>query len=172
MKDLLRQRVGVQESIMALLNEQIKMEAQASAGYLAMAAWCDQNNFDNSAEFFYKQSSEERDHMMKIFRFVSDLGGVAVSPDVEPSKSDFSSLQEVFETTLENEIAVTESIHQLVAACRQANDYATENFLQWFVAEQIEEENTVKKILGYFELIGDEPTSLLIIDERVGKASA
>ncbi|WP_109829419.1 ferritin [Reichenbachiella versicolor] len=172
MKDLMRQRVGVQENIMSLLNKQIKMEAQASATYLAMAAWCEQNSFDNSAAFFYAQSNEERDHMLKIFHYVSEVGGVAVSPEISAPKSEYGSLREVFETTLEHEIAVTESIHQIVGACRKANDYAAENFLQWFVKEQVEEELTVKRILDYFEMLGEEPMALLMIDERVAKVSA
>ena len=172
MKDLLRQRMGVQEQIIQLLNNQVKMEAQSSALYLSMAAWCDQNSFDNSATFFYNQSNEERDHMLKIFHFISNMGGVAVSPAISAPRKDFHSLREIFELTLDSEIAVTESIHQLVEACRKANDYTTENFLQWFIAEQVEEEQVARKILDYFDMIQDAPAGLLMIDERVGKAVA
>lgn len=171
MKDLIRRKSVVQENILNLLNKQIKLEAQASASYLAMAAWCSQNNFHNSGKFFFEQSDEERAHMMKIFHFVNDMGGNAVSPEVASPRSDFSSLREIFELALENEIAVTESIHQLVSACRKCDDYATENFLQWFVTEQIEEEAVVRNILDYFEMIGEEPMALLMIDERIKKAS-
>ncbi|MBU2913841.1 MULTISPECIES: ferritin [Reichenbachiella] len=171
MKDLLRQRVAVQDSIIKKLNNQVKLEAQASAAYLAMAAWCDQNAYDHSAKFFYEQSSEEREHMMKLFHYISDMGGIAVSPAVAGSQSEFSSLKEVFETALENEINVTESINQIVSDCRKNNDFATENFMQWFVKEQVEEEFVIRRILDYFEMLGEDPKSLLMIDERVGGVS-
>lgn len=171
MKDLLRQRVVVQDSIMKKLNAQVKLEAQSSAAYLAMAAWCDQNSFDNCASFFYEQSNEERDHMLKLFHFISDMGGIPTSPAISEVQSDFSSLKEVFEIALESEINVTESINQIVADCRKANDFATENFMQWYVKEQVEEEFVVRRILEYFEMLGEDPKSLLMIDERVKSVS-
>jgi len=169
MKDLLRQKVAVQESILTLLNNQIKLEAQSSASYLAMAAWCDQNGYDGSASFFYSQSDEERTHMLKLFHFVSDMGGVAVSAAVKSPQSEFSALRDVFELALESEINVSESIHQIVAACRKANDFATENFMQWFVKEQIEEEFIARRALELFDMLDNDPRSLLMIDERIGK---
>lgn len=171
MKDLLRQRVAVQDNIIKKLNTQVKIEAQASAAYLAMAAWCDQNSFDHCAKFFYEQSNEEREHMLKLYHYISDMGGIAISPSIGESQSDFASLKEVFETALENEINVTESINQIVADCRKANDFATESFMQWFVKEQVEEEFVVRRILEYFELLGEDPKSLLMIDERVNSVS-
>ena len=167
----MRQRVAVQDSIISKLNKQVKLEAQASASYLAMAAWCDQNGFDHCAAFFYEQSNEEREHMLKLFHYVSDMGGVAASPAVSEPNGDFGSLREVFETALENEINVTESINEIVGACRKANDYATENFMQWFVKEQVEEEFVVRRVIELFEMLGEEPTSLLMIDERVKSIS-
>ncbi len=171
MKDLMRQKLAVQENILQLLNNQLKLEAQSSAGYLAMASWCDQNGFENSAKFFYSQSDEERTHMLKLFHFISDMGGVATSPEVKASNHEFGSLKEVFEATLESEINVTESIHQIIAACRKASDFATENFMQWFVKEQVEEEFVARRILELFDMIGEDPKALLMIDERVNKVS-
>lgn len=169
MKDLLRQKMAVQESILAMLNKQVKLEAQSSAAYLAMASWCDQNGYDHSASFFYDQSNEERAHMLKLFHYISDMGGVAVSPEIKPSQAEFGSLREVFETAMESEINVTESINQIVGACRKANDFATENFMQWYVKEQIEEEFVVRRALELFDMLGEEPTALLMIDERISK---
>lgn len=171
MKDLMRQKVAVQDSILKMLNSQIKLEAQSSAVYLAMAAWCDQNSFDHCAKFFYDQSNEEREHMLRLFHYVSDMGGVAQSPAISAPQGDYASLRELFETSLEQEINVTESINQIVAACRKAGDFATENFMQWFVKEQVEEEFVVRRALDYFEMLGEEPTALLMIDERIGKIS-
>lgn len=167
MKDLMRQRVAVQENILNLLNDQVKLEAQSSAAYLGMASWCDQNGFDHSAKFFYDQSEEERTHMLKLFHFISDMGGVSHSPAVKSPIHEFGSLKEVYEAALESEINVTESINQIVGACRKANDFATENFMQWFVKEQVEEEFVVRRILELFDMLGDDPKALLMIDERV-----
>ncbi len=167
MKDLMRQRVAVQDSIISKLNKQIKLEGQASAKYLAMAAWCDQNGFDHSASFFYSQSNEEREHMLKMFHYVSDMGGVAVSPAIAEPAAEYGSLREVFEAALESEINVTESINDIVGTCRKSNDYATENFMQWYVKEQVEEEFVIRRILELFEMLGEEPMQLLMIDERV-----
>ncbi|HYG40309.1 MAG TPA: ferritin-like domain-containing protein, partial [Cytophagales bacterium] len=74
MKDLLRLRTSLTEEIENVLNEQIKLEAASSAVYLAMASWCERNGFLNSANFFFKQSDEERGHMLKIFKYVCDQG--------------------------------------------------------------------------------------------------
>lgn len=171
MKDLMRQKVAVKDGLMKMLNEQVAMEAQASSLYLAMAAWCDQNGYDHSAKFFYEQSNEERDHMLKLFHYISDMGGVAVVPASSTPKADFSSLKEVFEVTLESEIAVTNSINNIVAECRKNNEFAAENFMQWFVNEQVEEEFVVRRILEYFDMLGEDPQSLLLIDERVNGVS-
>ncbi len=167
MKDIARQRMSISVETMDLLNNQIKMEAHASASYLAMASWCDQNAFTQSAAFFYNQSVEERSHMMKIFQFVNDCGGSAMSPAVGETNHDFSSLEEVFETTLEQEIQVTKSIHNIVNECKKNNDYNVENFLQWFIVEQLEEEKTMRDILDMFDLIGRDGIALKMIDERV-----
>lgn len=171
MKDLLRQRVTVADSIVKKLNDQIKMEAQASSAYLAMGAWCDQNGYDHSAKFFFEQSAEEREHMMKLFHFVCDMGGVVVTPATAVPQSDFGSLKEVFETAMDNEVSVTESINQIVAECRKSSDFATENFMLWFVKEQVEEEFVIRRILEYFDMLGEDAKSLLMIDERVGSVS-
>lgn len=169
MKDLMRQKVAIQDNVMNMLNKQVKLEAQSSAAYLAMAAWCDQNGYDHSAKFFYEQSNEEREHMLKLFHFISDMGGQPIVATVDAPQSDFSSLREVFEIALESEINVSESINQIVATCRKAADFATENFMQWFVKEQVEEEFVARKALEYFEMLDDSPASMLIIDERILK---
>ena len=79
MKDIARQSMSIKVESMDLLNGQIKMEAHASATYLAMASWCEQNGFFTSAKFFFKQAEEEREHMMKIFNFLVDTLSIAKS---------------------------------------------------------------------------------------------
>ena len=169
MKDLIRQKITVQEAVVDLLNKQVKLEAQSSAAYLAMGAWCDRHGYDHSAQFFYNQSDEERTHMLKIFHYISNMGGQAQVPTVNAPQHDFSSFRELFEVALEAEISVTTSINKIVMTCRKSDDFSTENFMQWFVKEQVEEEFVMRKALGLFDMLEDNPESLLLIDERVSK---
>lgn len=167
MKDLVRQKLSIHVEIMDLLNEQIKKEAHSSSIYLAMASWCDHNALDNSAEFFYEQSLEEREHMMKIFRFINDNGGTAYSPEVSNINHEYNSLEEIFETALDQEIKISKSIHNIVFQCRKLQDLTTETFLQWFIHEQMEEEQTIRRALELFDLMGTEGLALKLLDERI-----
>lgn len=169
MKDLLRQRTSLKEEIEILLNNQVKMEAEASAKYLAMASWCDRNGFKNSASYFLKQSDEERSHMLKIFNYIMTVGGTAVSPEISAVKQEFPSFRSVFESALQSEIAVTQSINRIVTQSRREEDYATESFLQWFVNEQIEEEDNARRAIELFDVIGEEGTGQYFIDKAVAK---
>jgi len=155
----------IHPEVMDALNEQVALEMHASASYLAMASWCDQRELLNSKAFFYKQAEEERAHGMKIFNFINDAGGAAISPAVPEVNNDFESLREIYEKSLDQEIGVTQSIYKCFSKARSANDYASEVFLQWFVNEQVEEEDTVRSILDVFDLMGDMP--LKMIDERL-----
>lgn len=167
MKDIVRQKLGINVDVMDLLNKQIAQEAHSSASYLAMASWCDQNGLDGSAELFYAQAEEEREHQMKIFHFINKNGGTAYSPEIKSVLHDFNSLQEIFESALEQEIDITKSIYALVEKCRKVKDFGTENFLQWFVQEQMEEEQKMRDVLELFDLMGNDGVALKFIDERV-----
>ena len=129
MKDVLRRQRVLKDEIVDILNRQIKMEAHSSAAYLAMAAWCDIRGYDNSAEFFFKQSEEERKHQMKLFHYLCDMECQAISPTVGESEHDFGSLKKVFEKSLDIEVAVSDAIHEIVNDCRKYNDIATEEFM-------------------------------------------
>jgi ferritin len=172
MKDLLRARTSLKEEIEILLNGQIKMEAEASSKYLAMASWCDRNGFKNSATYFMNQSHEERAHMLKIFNYIMTVGGTAVSPEVPAVKQEYATFRDVFETALVSEIAVTQSINRIVTQARKEEDYATENFLQWFVNEQIEEEDNARRAIELFDVIGEEGVGQYYIDKAIAKIGA
>ncbi|WP_109300603.1 ferritin [Aquimarina sp. AU474] len=167
MENIARQQISINLEVMDMLNQQIAKEQHSSSVYLAMASWCDQRGLERSASFFYRQSVEEREHMMKIFAFINNSGGSAYSPDVTNIAHEYASLKEVFELALQQEISVTQSIYKIVAKCRKVNDFGTENFLQWFVEEQMEEEQSIRDILDMFDLMGDAP--LKLIDERIPK---
>jgi len=161
----LRRQMILNVEIVDLLNEQIAMEMKASSKYLAMASWCDQRELRNSAKLFYDQSEEERGHAMKIFKFINDNGGSAMSPSVGEVPHEYESLRAVFEASLDAEISVTQSIHKIFKKARQVDDFTSELFIQWFVTEQAEEEEKIRDILDLLDLMGDMP--LKMIDERI-----
>ncbi len=169
MKDLLRLRTSLSEEIEKLLNEQIKVEAHSSAVYLAMSSWCNRNGFDYSAGYFQKQSGEEREHMLKLFNFVNDMGGQALSPEVVNIPQDFESFRTVFEQALQQEIYVTQQFNRMADACFRSKDFMTFQFIQWFLKEQIEEEYVARRALELFDVIGEEGTGRYEIDKAVPK---
>ena len=167
MKDILRRHQILKDEIVDVINKQIKMEAHSSAAYLAMAARCDVEGYDNCAEFFFKQSEEERKHQLRLFHYLTDMECHAISPSIGESQHEFSKLRSVFEKALEMEMAVTDSIHNIMGVCRKSNDIATEEFMRWFVREQIEEEYIARRILELFDVLGEDKIALGMIEERV-----
>lgn len=168
MKDLLRRHNILKEEIVNILNRQIKMEAQASAQYLAMANWCDVNGYDNSADYYFKGSDEERDHQLKLFHYVTDMECEAISPTIEECQTEFGSLREVFEKGLEMEIMTSDAIHEVVAECRKYNDFATEEYMRWFVMEQIEGEYIARRALELFDVLGEDKIALGLFEDKLG----
>ncbi|MFY0688046.1 MAG: ferritin [Cyclobacteriaceae bacterium] len=167
MKDILRRHQVLKQEIVDILNKQVKIEAHSSAAYLAMAAWCDVNGYDNCAEHFFNQSEEERKHQLKLFKYLTDMECAAISPTVAESQHEFADLRSVFEKALEMEISVTDAIHDVVRECRNQSDIATEEFMRWFVQEQIEEEYVARRILELFDVLGEDKIALGMIEERV-----
>ena len=160
---------ALNKEIENVLNEQIKMEAQSSALYLSIAAWCGAQGYDNSSEFFFTQAEEERVHMLKLFRYICDLGGTAISPEVTKVKNEFNNLKEVFQAALEAEKNVSKAIHSIVACAKKNQDFGTENFMQWFVQEQIEEEFIMRRAVDLFNLMGEDKLAIFMIDESIPK---
>ncbi len=169
MKDILRRHHVLKDEIVDIINRQIKMEAYSSASYLAMAGWCDVRGYDNSATFFFQQSEEERKHQLKLFHYLCDMECDAISSIVRESQHDFGSLREVFEKALEHEIAVSDAIHEIVGECRKCQDIATEEFMRWFVQEQIEEEYVTRRALELFDVLGEDKIALGMLEERILK---
>ncbi len=157
------------KKIAAALNDQMVKEAFASNSYLSMASWCDDQGLRGCAEFFYAQSNEEREHMFKIVKYINESEGHAHIPSIKEPLCKYKSIKEVFELSLEQEKEVSKLINKLVELALGDKDYATNNFLQWFVAEQHEEEQLFRSILDIIRLAGSEGKNLLIIDNEVLK---
>lgn len=150
------------------LNTQVLIEAQSSQVYLAMASWAEiQPGIDNVTAFFYRHSDEERMHMLKLVHFINERGGFAMIPALEQPKLTYPSISHAFKELLNHEIMVSESINNLVDISLKEKDYATHNFLQWYVAEQIEEEALARILNDKLELIGDEKSGLYLFDQDI-----
>lgn len=155
------------KKIETALNKQIAAEAASSHIYLAMASWAEIRGFDGIVQFFYKHSDEERSHMLKIFRYVNERGGCAIVPALKEPLQSFKSLRLVFEEFLRHEEEISHAINELVDKCLKEKDHTTYNFLQWFVAEQIEEEALAHAILDKLNLIGDDKGGLYLLDRDI-----
>lgn len=168
MKDLIRIKSLISAEVESLLNQQVKKEAYSSSVYLAMASWCNRNGYDFSSDYFFKQAEEERQHQLKFYKYILDMGGNAISPDVTGIKQEYNSFREVFEEALDQEISVTQSIKNIYARCLKEQDFVTNEFLNWFLKEQREEEYKARRALELFDVIGEEGTGRWQIDKHVG----
>ena len=149
------------------LNTQVTVEAQSSQIYLAMASWAETQGFEGVAQFMYAHSDEERMHMLKLVKFINERGGHAVVSDLKAPPMSFGSFKEMFQELFNHEVAVSASINDLVDICLQEKDYATHNFLQWYVSEQIEEEALARNILDKINLIGDDKSGFYLFDNDI-----
>jgi ferritin len=149
------------------LNKQIRIEAESSQIYLSMACWAESKGFEGVAEFMFAQADEEREHMLRLLKYLIERGGKAIISELSKPSTDFNSPKEMFEEVLKHEIFVSNSINELVSITFEEKDFATHNFLQWYVAEQIEEEATARTILDKINLIGDEKSGFYLFDKDV-----
>ncbi|MGO4819946.1 MULTISPECIES: ferritin [unclassified Flavobacterium] len=155
------------KNIASALNEQVRIEAESSQTYLSMASWAETHGLEGISKFMYAQSDEERAHMLKLVKFINERGGHAQVTLLKAPKTTYSTFQEMFEELYKHEVYVSESINELVHISLMEKDYATHNFLQWYVAEQIEEEAQAKSILDKINLIGDDKGGLYLFDRDI-----
>ena len=137
-----------------ILNVQIKKEDYSSQFYLSMASWAENNGFEGVSTWLYAQAEEERIHMLKLVKYVNDRDGVAIIPGFDAPPTDFGDVFTLFDKVLAHEQYISASINEIVAVCISENDYTTQNWIQWFVTEQIEEEAAVRAIIDKLKLVG------------------
>ncbi|MDR1762441.1 MAG: ferritin [Dysgonamonadaceae bacterium] len=143
------------KKIEAILVEQIEKEGFSCNLYLAMATWAEESGYPGISNWFYAQANEEHTHMLKLVHYVIDRGGKAIIPAFKKPPVEWKSIKDVFVQALGHEQMVSKSINDIVGACLDEKDYATYQWMQWFVTEQIEEESQVKAILDKLNLLGD-----------------
>lgn len=157
------------DSIVVLLNRQINREFYSSNLYLQMSAWCEFKGLPGSAAFLKGHANEELAHGRKLFDYVHEAGALPMIGGIEQPPTEFGSLVDVLEKTYEHEKHITTSINELVGAALAEKDFSTFQFLQWYVAEQHEEEKLFRSILDKATLIGGEGRSLYFLDKEIRK---
>jgi ferritin len=159
------------EKMQKTLNGQLNAELYSSYLYLSMNAYFKSVNLDGFANWMYYQAQEELEHSMKFYDFIIQRGGKVELMQIEAPPTDWSSPLAVFEATLQHEQKVTGLINDLVDVAHEASDHATNIFLQWFVSEQVEEEESVVGVLEQLKLMGDAQGGLFMMDRELAKRS-
>jgi ferritin len=155
-------------SLQAAFNDQINKELFSAYLYLGMSAWCESANLTGSAHWLKAQAMEEQGHALKLYGFVLDRGGKVTLEAIAKPEQEYGSLLDLFQQVLEHERKVTALIHGLFKAALADGDYASQNFLQWFVNEQVEEEKNATAIVETLKMVGTQGASLFMVDRQLG----
>ena len=157
------------EKMEKALNEQVNAEMYSSYLYLSMSAYFADKNLPGSASWMKIQALEEMYHAMKFYNFIDERTGRVKLAAIDAPPNEWGSPLEVFEAVLEHERHVTSLINKLVTLAIEEHDHATNNFLQWFVGEQVEEEATADGVLQTLKLAGDKGNGLFMVDRELGQ---
>lgn len=151
------------------INKQINAELWSAYLYLSMSNHFTHEGLPGVANWFIKQFHEEQEHAMKFMEYMASKGSKVELKPIESVDTSWDSLLDAFEATLEHEKVVTALINDLVTLAREEKDYATDNMLQWFVSEQVEEEESVQEILDALHLIGDKGQGIYMLDKELSQ---
>lgn len=154
------------------LNEQINLEMFSSHLYLQMSSWCAYKALDGCATFLSQHADEEMTHMRRLISYLQETGALAIVGKMDAPPCEFNSLTEMFEKIYAHEQFITAKINELVHLATTESDYSTVQFLQWYVAEQHQEEFLFKGILDKIHLIGTDGQGLFFIDREIATLAA
>lgn len=160
----------LKKTVLKALNDQVNAELHSAYLYLGMSAWCEGKNLPGFAGWMRKQFEEEQRHALKIYDYVLDQGGAVTLTAVAAAPTSYTSLQDVWETTLKHEQHVTALIHTLYALAQKEQDFATQALMQWYVTEQVEEEKHAGAILEQVKMVGTNSSAVFFLDRHVGKS--
>lgn len=161
----------ISKEMVAALNKQIKEELYSSYLYLSMSAYADSKNLKGFAHWLRFQADEEREHGLKIMDYLLSIGAQVVLEPIDKPPVEFGTPKNLFEGVIKHEQKITGLIHKLYDQAVVEKDYRTQIMLQWFVTEQIEEEENAQEILARLEAVDDKPSATLWIDKELGKRS-
>ena len=151
------------------INDQINAELYSAYLYASMMAYFDAQNLSGFANWMKVQVQEETAHAMKFYHYVNERGGTVTLTAIDAPPTEWDSPLAVFEEVYSHEQKVTSLIHDLVDMAMKENDHATNNFLQWFVAEQVEEEASADEILQMIIMTGDAPGAQFMLNRELGQ---
>lgn len=158
------------DKVLAALNEQVGMELAACIKYDAIGAHFATEGLPRLAAYFFKQATEERGHAHRFMKYILDTGGRVEIPDIPKPPHHFKFAKDAVKLALDGENEVTEAIHNLMELATGEKDYSTANFLQWFIAEQVEEVAAMDQLLKVVERAGE--SGLLLVEDFVSKGNA
>lgn len=153
------------------LNEQMNNEFHAAHVYLATAAYCSNESFDGFADFYLAQAEEEREHAMKFYNFIVDMGQEASIQALPEPNNEFTSILDTFEKSLEHEKHVTKQIYTLADMALDEREHATMTFLNWFIDEQVEEEASFDGIIQKIKRIENDSNAFYMLENELAKRS-
>lgn len=159
----------LKEKVQEALNEQLNKELYSSYLYLSMSAYFQSVELKGFANWMRVQAQEELMHTMKFYDYVNERGGRVILKEITAPQTEWTSPKAAFEHVYKHEQMVTGLINDLVESVIKEKDHATNNFLQWFVTEQVEEESSAKEVLEKIKLVGDESSGLLLLDQELGQ---
>ncbi len=151
------------------INNQIQAEMNSAYIYLAMSVECEEKNLSGFASWLKKQYQEENSHAFKLVDYLLERGGSVKLQAIEAPATEYGTPVELFEKVLAHEIHISNLINKLYEVALEEKDYAAQIFLQWFIAEQVEEEASASAVLERLKFVGDKGGSLLYIDKELGK---
>lgn len=147
------------KTLTVALNDQMTKEAHASQIYLSYGAWADSQGFGGIANFLFRHANEERNHMMKILEYILKRGGKVNVTAIPAPPSNPANVHNCFEKIFQHEVDNTAAVYKVVKMSLEQEDWATWNFMQWFVKEQTEEEMLVMNLLNKMKIAGGEKIS-------------
>ena len=150
-----------------ILNKQVNAEFWSAFMYLSMSAWFENQGLKGIANWMKVQYLEETSHAMKIYDFIISRGGKAQLAALDAVPTEWKGITEIFEETYKHECKVTEMIHNCYNVASAEKDHATTNMLQWFIDEQVEEEQNVLEILDQLKLIGDKGQGIFMLNKEL-----
>ena len=162
----------ISKKVQDALNEQINAEMYSAYLYLAMNAYFQSINFNGFAQWMRVQYQEEMIHAMKIYDFIAERGGRIVLDAIDKPQGEWKSPLAAFEAAYKHEQKVTGLINGLVELAKKEKDHATDIFLQWFVTEQVEEENNASEIVTKLQMLKDSAGQMFMLDRELGKRKA
>jgi ferritin len=157
----------LKEKVESLLNQQIAHEFYSSHLYLSMSAWFSSKSLDGFAKWYYVQAQEERAHALIIYHYIIKAGGRVKLDEMKAPPNEWPSVLEVLGETVKHEEFVTSLIYNIVDTAQQEKDFKVVQFFQWFVDEQVEEEDNANKIKGKFETMGMDGKALYLMDQEL-----